>query len=163
MSGPHDLGEPFFAPIDHVLNGVYIGGYRATHFADELLSRGIRHVLKLYPDEPHFPPTFTTFNGAIEDGELIPPDVLRRGVAFVKTQVDGGQPVLVMCGAGISRSATFVLAYMVESGFDLQAAYVLLRAAHPIASPHPNLWLSLFRTYALPNTLLDAVTWMHTR
>ena len=152
---------PFFAQIDHVVNGVYIGGYRATHHADELARRNIRHVLKLYADEPYFPAGFTTLTCAIEDGIPIAPETFQRGVKFINEQTTTGHLVLVMCGAGISRSATFVLAYMVEAGFDLHAAYMLLREAHPAAAPHPNLWVSLFTYYGLNYSLKDSIAWMY--
>ena len=59
-----------------------------------------------------------------------------------KQQVEAGRPVLVMCGAGISRSSTFVLAYLLERGYSLEDAWRLLSERHPAASPLPQMWRS---------------------
>jgi len=148
-------------PIDHVLNGVYISGWRVTNFAVALRRHEITHILKLYEHTPYFPPDFLTLDNPIEDGVTIPPEKLRRGVEFITHQVSAAHSVLVMCGAGISRSSTFVLAYMLEQGYDLHDAYKLLRSVHSEAAPHMLLWGSLFAQYGLKYTLNDALDWMH--
>jgi dual specificity phosphatase 12 len=153
-----DLPETL--PIDHVVDGVYISGWRATNHKDELRQAGITHVLKLYEDIPHFPDDFTTFENPLDDGVFVPADMMRRGVQFITEQVEAGNRVLVMCTAGISRSATFVLAYMIERGWDLHDAYRALHVAHPIALPHPEMWRSLLTHYDVPYTLKDAWEWM---
>jgi hypothetical protein len=147
--------------IDHIVDRIYISGWRATHYDGYLRQAGITHILKLYEGIPSFPADFDVCENPVEDGELIPADQLRRGVDFVIEQLEAGRPVLVMCGAGISRSATFVLAALVQRGYDLHDAFVLLRAKHNEATPHPNLWLSLIAYYGLPYKLPDVMEWMH--
>lgn len=146
--------------IDHVVDGIYISGWRATLHADYLWEAGLTHVLKLYHGVPHFPDHFHTLENALEDGEFIPAETLRQGVDFVLEHINAGQPVLVMCGAGISRSASFVLAALVRRGYDLRDAYTLLRQKHPQATPHPELWRSLIEHYGLNYTVKDAMEWM---
>jgi hypothetical protein len=141
------------------VDGLYIGSYRATYHAAALRAAGITNVLKLYGDIPDFPEDFNTFENALDDGKYIPDGVLARGVRFVLDRLEAGQPVLVVCGAGISRSSTFVLAALVERGHDLRAAYCLLRRQHPEAQPHPNLWQSLITHYTLDYTLADVLRW----
>jgi len=148
------------APIDHVLDGVYISGWRATLFADELREAGIMNVLKLYEDVPYFPDDFNLCDNPLEDGEPIPPGVLQHGVQFIWKQVNLGRPVLVMCGAGISRSSTFVLAYLLERRYDLHGAYRMLKYCHPEARPHPCMWQALITNYQAPYTLQDVLAWM---
>ncbi|HEX3051188.1 MAG TPA: dual specificity protein phosphatase [Aggregatilineaceae bacterium] len=147
-------------PVDHVVDGVYISGWRATLYADQLRANHLLWVLKLYMDQPYFPPDFITLENSLNDGEFIPLSVLRRGVDFIVKQVDAGNKVLVMCGAGISRSSTFVLAYMLERNYDLRQAFQTLRLTHPIATPHFQMWLSLLAHYHLPYTLTDIFDWM---
>ena len=148
-------------PVDHVVDGIYISGWRATMFVDELRAAGITTVLKLFPDPPYFPEDFNVFENALDDGALIPPAILEHGVAFITEQVDAGARVLVMCGAGISRSATFVLAALYERGHDIREAFALLRDHHPEAAPHPALWKSLIAYYDLDITLKEAIRLMH--
>lgn len=151
---------PASVPVDQVVDGLYIGGWRSTLHADELRAAGITHVLKLYQFIPHFPADFSICENPVEDGEPLPLAVLRRGVDFVLGCLDSGQPVLVMCGAGISRSAVFVLAVLVERRTDLREAFRLLRERHMEATPHPQLWASLIEHYGLAYTVDDAMDWM---
>ncbi|NDJ77054.1 MAG: dual specificity protein phosphatase family protein [Chloroflexi bacterium] len=147
-------------PVDHVADGIYISGWRATLIVENLRQRGITNVLKLFRDTPFFPDDFNVFELPVEDGEPLPPDALPRGVAFVLKQVEASRPVLVMCGAGISRSATFVLAALVARGYDLPDGFALLHEQHPDATPHPHLWQSLIDNFGLDYPLDDALTWM---
>jgi protein-tyrosine phosphatase len=146
-------------PIDHVIDGVYIAGWRATLFTDPLRQAAITTVLKLYADTPHFPDDFTTLDHALPDGQFVPEAVLKRGASFVVEHVDAGRRVLVVCGAGISRSSTFVLAYMLERGHDLRAAYRLLRRQHPAAFPHLEMWRALITHYGLDYSPEAAFDW----
>lgn len=147
------------AHIDHVIDGVYISGWLAANFQDELRAAGITRILKLYEDTPYFPRTFNTLENAIGDGELIPQEALWGGVDFILDNIYVGRSVLVMCGAGISRSSTFVLAYLLERGYDLHDAFILLRRAHPEANPHPKLWESLITHYQLKYRPPDIWQW----
>ncbi len=145
--------------IDHVAHGVYISGFRAIYSAQALREAGIRHVLKLYEDEPFWPTDFIVCDNALSDGEPIPQDKLRRGVDFVKEHIASEQSVLVQCGAGISRSSTFVLAYLLERGYELPEAWRMLKANHEEASPHPAMWESLIVYYNLPFDVKEVTAW----
>lgn len=151
---------PTPVPIDHVVDGIHISSWRATMYRDYLREAGIINVLKLYEDIPYFPADFNTLENVIEDGEFIPKEALKRGVNFVLENVNAGRSVLVMCTAGISRSSTFVLAALVERGYDLRAAFELLRKKHPTAAPHPELWRSLIQHYGLSYTAQEVMDWM---
>ncbi len=148
-------------PVAHVIDGIYVSGFRATHFTAELQAAKITHVLKLYEGTPYFPSQFQTLENGLNDGEFIPMHVLRRGLDFLQEQVKAHNPVLVMCGAGISRSSAFILAYLLEKGYDLHDAYRLLRQAHPPAKPHYMVWISLISHYKLDYKLRDAIIWMN--
>jgi dual specificity phosphatase 12 len=147
--------------VDHVIDGVYISGWRATQQLADLRQAQITNILKLYESDPYFPQDFNVLENTLTDGERVPESILYSGVRFIHEQVDAGRPVLVMCGAGMSRSATFVLAYMLEKGHQLPDAFRLLRKAHPVAAPHFEMWLSLFEHYKLPYGLNDALDWLH--
>lgn len=145
--------------IDHVKEGIYISGARATMLGSKLREAEITRVLKLYDDIPFFPKDFTVFENVLEDGEPVPDGMLQRGADFVVEQVEAGHKVLVVCGAGISRSSTFVLAALLERGNDLRDAYTVLRENHPIAEPHPDMWKSLLAHYDVPYTFEDIWKW----
>lgn len=153
------MSQPI-ANVDYVADGVYISSVRALNVVGAIRRADIHHVLKLYFYEPHWPEGFTVCEMPIVDGEFIRPENLERGVGFIREQVAAENRVLVQCGAGISRSATFVLAYLVESGRDLPDAFALLKEQHPIASPLPAMWQSLLEYYELPYDMGDVYSWM---
>ena len=53
------------------------------------------------------------------------------------------------CGAGISRSATFVAAYLHEQGAGLLDALKSIMVRRPQVLPHPELLRSLIACYNL--------------
>jgi protein-tyrosine phosphatase len=147
--------------IDYVTEGVYIGGARAVDTAPQLRQAKITRVLKLYDWEPEWPADFVVCDNALEDGVFIPREKLDLGVTFITEQVNAGNRVLVACGAGISRSSTFVLAYLLTQGYMLPDAWRLLRERHYQAYPLPQMWESLIAHYALPHTLDEVLEWLH--
>lgn len=153
------MSQPI-ANVDYVADGVYISSARAQNAVGAIRRAGIQHVLKLYFYEPHWPDDFTVCEMPIVDGEFIRHENIERGVGFIREQVDAERRVLVQCGAGISRSATFVLAYLIESGRELPDAFTLLKQQHPIASPLPAMWQSLLTYYDLPYDMGDVYSWM---
>ncbi len=145
--------------IAHIINGVYVGGARAAYYAPELRQAEITHVLKLYFFEPTWPVDFVVCNNPLNDGEFVPRRQMMRGVTFIREARAADRQVLVVCGAGVSRSSTFVLAYLLECGYDLHDAWRLLRARHPEASPAQQMWASLLAHYELPYSMNDVVGW----
>jgi protein-tyrosine phosphatase len=145
--------------VDHVLNGVYIGGARAIFHVDALRVAGVRRVLKLYFDEPIWASDFTVCNNALHDGVFVEYPQLKRGVDFIEESVAAEQPVLVLCGAGISRSSTFVLGYLLRRGYTLEAAWRLLKDRHAAANPVLEMWESLIAHYGLNLRVEDVIHW----
>jgi protein-tyrosine phosphatase len=151
------MGLPDY--IDHVIDGVYIADDRAAFAENALRAEKITTVLKLYHGAPFFPMDFNTLDHPLDDGAFILPDDLQRGVKFIAKNVDAGRRVLIVCCAGISRSSTFALAYLLERGHDLRDAYTLLVEKHRFADPHPELWRSLIEYYHVTYTLEDIAQW----
>ncbi len=148
---------------DHVIDGVYIGSASAIYSVNELHEAGVNAVLKLYFNLPDWPEGFEVCDNAVTDGEYIPPEVLQRGVDFIKAQVEAGKPVLVVCAHGISRSSTFVLAYLLERGYKLPDAFYLLSKQHTYTNPDPELWYSLIMNYNLDYSMDDVWSWYKVR
>ncbi len=147
--------------LDQVVEGLYISGVRRRPTLQRLRDEGITHVLKLYHMPVPWPDEFDVLDNALEDGALIPLDALRRGVQFIKKHRDQNEKVLVLCWEGVSRSSTFVLAYLVqELGYDLREAWMLLRQKHAKAWPAHQMWASLIEHYALPYTISDVKQWL---
>ena len=60
----------------------------------------------------------------------------QEGIDFIKLAMEKGK-VLVHCYAGVSRSATIVLAYLMqEHNLSFNAAYKLVKSKRPFISPN---------------------------
>ncbi len=149
--------------VDEVVPGLYISGIDAASHASVLHQEGITHVLTLYLDsELRWPDGVVVFDNALRDGQFVPRERLARGVEFIREQRKAGAKVLVSCWAGISRSSTFVMAFMVqELGYDLHDAYKLLHARHSRSWPEPEMWASLLEHYQPPYSMTDVESWLH--
>lgn len=155
------MREPGSDPpvVGQVTPHLFIGGTRAWFAVEELRRRGITHILKLYFDDPYWPEPFVVFEHPLDDGVFIPWETLEEGLAFIRAVEAREEKVLVVCGLGISRSATFVLAHLLEKGGDLREAFLQLRAVRPQAWPARALWQTLITHYQAPYTLSDIDAW----
>jgi protein-tyrosine phosphatase len=62
----------------------------------------------------------------------------RKGAAILNRWINAGHKVIVHCYAGISRSVSTVLAYlMIYKGLMYQQAYDLVKKGRPELNPHP--------------------------
>jgi len=73
-----------------------------------------------------------------------------EGVAFMDDAISSGKSVLVHCAAGISRSSSFVCAYLMKvDGLTFEEALEEVKKARPIVSPNLgfrkqlNLWYDM--------------------
>jgi protein-tyrosine phosphatase len=133
---------------------LYVGKYSETKEAWLLRSCQIGAMLQL--DEAVEQPGVVSLFLPIEDGEPLAPELLKRGLEFVQTQTSWGHNVLIACGAGVSRAATFAIAVLKEEEkLSLLDAVREVHARHPQALPHPELWKSLCLHYNENLTLMQ--------
>merc|ERR1712228_736386 len=58
---------------------------------------------------------------------------------FIHSWMSREQPVLVHCRAGVSRSASVVIAYLMEfQGYTLHDAFFLVRSHRSVITPNPG-------------------------
>lgn len=135
---------------------LYIGAYRHTIDRNLLQARQIGAMLLLAAPVEH--PGIESLYLPVEDGEPIPHHLLREGIDFVVAQQALDKRVLVACGAGISRSATFCVASLHEiTGQSLLDAYHVVHDQHADALPNPYLWQSLLAFYGAEISLVEAM------
>ncbi len=133
---------------------LYIGKLRETLSRDFLQDQGIDAMLQLCRRVTH--PSVETLFLEVEDGEPLPKDKLVEGIRFVRASKADGHKVLIACGAGISRSASFATAVLrEEENLCLIDAYRQVKAVHPDARPHPQLWKSLCEYYGEDTPFLE--------
>src|SRR5438874_64636 len=92
---------------------LYIGKYQETLREDVLLVSGPGAVLQLAEAVSYR--TVSALYLPVEDGLPLSDTILRRGVDFVLSQRSAGTTILIACGVGISRSATFAVAAVKEA------------------------------------------------
>jgi protein-tyrosine phosphatase len=133
---------------------LYLGSITAMQRQQRTREAGIQAVLRLDSDSRHkgqWGEGFTLFDLPLFDGQDMESADLRAATRFIHSQVSAGQPTLVHCQMGVSRSVTMVLAYLIEyEQQSLAQAYVQVVKRRAIAHPHPRLFWSLVREYNLP-------------
>jgi protein-tyrosine phosphatase len=129
-----------------IIDNLYVGRYRDTVNLTLLQAHNINAMLQLADRVEQ--PGIEVLYLDVEDGEPLPAEKLRQGVAFVRDQLAAGRRVLIACGAGISRSVTFAIAVLhEEGGISLLDAFHDIHSIHPDALPHYKLWHSLCEYY----------------
>jgi protein-tyrosine phosphatase len=128
---------------------LYIGKYRETLDYRLLNMFNISAMLLLAELVEH--EGITSRYLAVEDGQPLSAELLQEGVAFARAHQEQGGVVLVACGAGISRAATFATAVLKEvEGLTLREAFHEVQRSHPDAMSHMALWNSLCQYYDEP-------------
>jgi hypothetical protein len=150
--------------MDWVVDGIAIGGLRDVMNHEMLRGEGIEALLQLggsereRPSDPLPPYLLAALPLPVMDARALPPELLRQGLDFIGAQRAQDRKVLVACGAGISRSAAFVVAYLHEQGMEIDEALRTVIREHPVALPHPALLRSLIEYYQLPRTVPELLT-----
>jgi hypothetical protein len=149
--------------MDWIVEGIAIGSRREAMDARLLEYHGIDSALLLYDSEApreEFPLPGEVLQLVVQDARPVPAELLRQGAAFVRRRLGEERKVLVACALGISRSPSFVVAYLVEEGMDLREALRTVVAGRRVALPHPELLQSIVECYGLaasPPEVLRAV------
>ena len=120
--------------MDRVLDRLWIGSSKDLLSTTPLRSLGFVAVLDLRDAGQARPLDVTTFALANRDGDPWAAADVNAALAFVYEHVRFGR-VLVACGAGMSRSTSMVIGFLVRCGWDAPSAYEHLRRAHMEAAP----------------------------
>lgn len=147
--GAHRVRLSTEPAVDQNAAGLFISGEAFARDCDAMQACGIGRVVAL-GCKPHFPADFQYLELHINDS----PDakvsrLLHPAAAFVASGLEAGEGVLVHCKAGICRSATIVLAFLLLHRRDLaptlDSALLLLREARPCVQPRPEFMAALQR------------------
>ena len=120
-----------------------------------LQSAGVTHVLncaeELDGSLHRYLPTILVHHIPLEDDET--PEAakqIQEAVAVLESWQSQGYTVVVHCRAGISRSATVVLAWLIQHrGMSLDAAWKKVVAARNFIRPN-DYFMGLLRGYSSP-------------
>jgi len=132
---------------DEVHPGVWIGSYSSV-VDDRLMNNEIDVVLNMAIECDYAlkAPKTQLVKIGIEDGRLTNVGVFRKAAEVIHTAKEQGRATLTHCAAGVSRSSTAVLAYLMiyeRMGWSDALSYV--QSGRSCVNPHPLLVRSLIR------------------
>lgn len=132
--------------MSQVVDWLYIGDFRHAQDLTWLKKHKITHIVNMTIEHPNYHPNrFYYYKAhAYDTNYQLLEDILRRGYTFMKKAVDSGGIILVHCHAGISRSSSMVLYYLMRTfQVPLIQAFRHLKMIHPRANPNPSFWKQL--------------------
>ena len=124
--------------MDKIVEKLYLGNLKGASDFQTLKHHGITHILQVASGiKPFFPKDFTYKVINITDQSSS--SLIRHfpaAIAFIKEGMARGG-VLVHCHAGVSRSASCVIAFLMqENHMDFQTAFSFASKRRPIIFPN---------------------------
>ncbi|KAL1915323.1 uncharacterized protein VTP21DRAFT_6781 [Calcarisporiella thermophila] len=131
--------------MQQVIPNLFISSSVPAYDQKALEANKITHILCLGPANCPFPELFSYKKIDIEDvPESNILEHLEDTYVFIESAIKAEGTVLVHCMAGISRSATVVIAYLMKSQkLTLEEAYDTVRAARSVICPNPGFYQQL--------------------
>lgn len=128
-----------------IYQNIYIGSLDDANNYQWLMDNGITHVLGLIDYQQKFSSlrylTFDRVND-MPDENII--RCFKDCFRFIDQSFQSGGRVLVHCHAGISRSSTIVIAYlMYKYSMSLENAHRIVKQSRPIINPNYGFYLQL--------------------
>jgi dual specificity phosphatase 12 len=127
---------------DQILPFLYLGGVDAVADTQCVVNQGIRAVVcclrELEFPTKEFSKDLEYYRVDVEDMSREPIELFfPEATEFIHSWISREQPVLVHCRAGVSRSASVVMSYLVTyQGYSLHDAFFLVRSHRSIVSPN---------------------------
>lgn len=125
--------------MNKILENLWLGDMSAAYNKVILKKNGMTHILTVASGiPPKFPSNFTYKVVTILDSPTANLKAhFNSCIKFIKQAIDQGGTVLVHCFAGVSRSATIVIAFlMVEYGMTLNEAMQHTRKCRYFINPN---------------------------
>ena len=134
-------------PMHMVVDNLFLGNLRAAQDDQLLQAHNITCIVQCLQDSSMAPAfrfaEYCTVPVADFEGENIA-FLLPKAVRFIHASRQAGKAVLVHCAAGVSRSSTVVIAYMMATTQrNWEAALEFVRSRRRCVSPNPGFLLQL--------------------
>lgn len=130
----HEVG-----PVE-ILPGLFLGDSMHSSQQDLLKEMGITSLLNVSTGKNFFESEFEYMNIPVNDNDTADLSCwFQQAINFIDNARDSGGKVLVHCHAGISRSATVCIAYLMYKNNDsLEKAFDHVRSRRGVISPNLN-------------------------
>lgn len=128
---------------------LYLGDYNAALDIDWLQKKGITHIVNATKEIPNlYPDRFQYLKLNLDDhSEEDISRALPQSFEYIHRSISQGGKVLVHCYAGISRSSSMVIYYLMRKyKMPFEKAYVHVKNLRPIINPNPGFQTQLIRT-----------------
>jgi dual specificity phosphatase 12 len=133
--------------INEVVPGLFISGMIPAKEASEFERLGITRVIRCgeledfaqYPNVPNVEYMDVVIDDSLQAHFTV--ELLDKCVAFINTDAR----TLVHCWAGISRSATIVIAWLVAGGMGVREARLKLKTARAVIAPNKTFMKDLVK------------------
>ena len=118
---------------------ILIGGIAEAYDYRWLKSQGVTHIVNAAIEVPNFYPNdFTYLRLHLLD---VPQQNLNqafdKSYVFIKRAINGGGTVFVHCMAGVSRSSSIVINYLMrDSGYSYNHIYSYVKSRHSKTEPN---------------------------
>ncbi|XP_061461733.1 dual specificity protein phosphatase 10-like [Rhineura floridana] len=148
VDGPDDVGPPLTPDLENaelspILPFLFLGNERDAQDLERMLSLNVGHVLNV---TTHLP-LYHADSGRLRYKRLPATDNNRQDLRqyfeeafeFIEEAHQSGKGVFIHCQAGVSRSATIVIAYLMKHTLmTMGDAYKYVKGRRPIISPNLN-------------------------
>eukprot|EP01129_Flabellula_baltica_P009841 TRINITY_DN4096_c0_g1_i1.p1 TRINITY_DN4096_c0_g1~~TRINITY_DN4096_c0_g1_i1.p1 ORF type:complete len:256 (-),score=56.94 TRINITY_DN4096_c0_g1_i1:16-783(-) len=125
--------------VQEIVPGVFLGGENIDLEKGERLREwGITHVLSLI-DAPHHNSHWFEYNDIVikDSSKQDITEYLDETVVWMEQVIGDGGSLFVHCVQGVSRSASFVIAFiMYKMNLDFESAYLTVRNRRPCILPN---------------------------
>ncbi|XP_066998018.2 dual specificity protein phosphatase 19-like [Anabrus simplex] len=138
--------KPDFS-VSHILTHLCMGSQDVVQDQALLLQHKITHVLSIGVPAVGLVAEFETlFIEALDlpETDLIP--VLEKSIAFIDHARDVQGRVFVHCNAGVSRSASVIIGYLIKEGMSFIHAYQYLKERRKVVNPNEG-FISQLKKY----------------
>jgi len=137
---------------------LYIGGFMQARDGQWLMDRGITHIVNSSLELPNYFPGYFKYL-RLDLNDVSSQDLtkaLNNSYRFMKKAIDEGGIVFVHCFAGISRSSSQIIHYLMlnkNASFERSLDYV--RRKHPRTNPNPGFQQQLMEKDPTKNTMIN--------
>jgi len=132
--------------LDEIIPGLYISSEETAYSKDKLISAGIKAIISLtnytpFSDDPQFKYLSFNFEDDI-DVPILP--IIYQSCNFINDNLQQNNKILVHCSAGVSRSGSVIVGYLMMSNkLDYYNALLMAKSVRPYIQPNPGFEMQL--------------------